>query len=230
MKSRFTLIELLVVIAIIAILASLLMPSLNKARSSALLTKCNANYKQIYLGLLLYQDDFKGLPTTESYNEGVQAKFKHYADGTKAFDPGADGRIGGKAGNLYGKIWHCPANRPKFSGNPDIGYGANTFFFNYNRSKTLDRVSLPKYQFLFGESSFNYKNLLKIPPPPYPVFTAGNAAPFHADVKKCNVLLSDGHFEMVSLDYIWYTGSTDVMNKKPWNGYGDSSVVFDGWR
>jgi prepilin-type N-terminal cleavage/methylation domain-containing protein len=54
---RFTLIELLVVISIIGILASLLLPSLHKARKKAKEALCLNNLKQLYLGTSIYSDD-----------------------------------------------------------------------------------------------------------------------------------------------------------------------------
>lgn len=58
MKKKFTLIELLVVIAIIAILASMLLPSLGRARAMALATQCKNNLKQMSLANLLYADKY----------------------------------------------------------------------------------------------------------------------------------------------------------------------------
>lgn len=71
-KKAFTLIELLVVIAIIAILASMLMPSLRKAMELAEFNNCLNKQKQMGLMVTLYYDDYRGdFPRTNDGNSGL---------------------------------------------------------------------------------------------------------------------------------------------------------------
>ncbi len=75
MKARhnaFTLVELLVVIGIIAILISLLMPAMRKARDAAKRISCASNLRQVYLGFQMYRNANNGYIPVQRYKGGSQ--------------------------------------------------------------------------------------------------------------------------------------------------------------
>jgi prepilin-type processing-associated H-X9-DG protein/prepilin-type N-terminal cleavage/methylation domain-containing protein len=70
-SKAFTLVELLVVIGIIALLISLLLPALNKARTAAVLTQCLSNHRQMMFAYTQYATDNSGYVVPQYANGTV---------------------------------------------------------------------------------------------------------------------------------------------------------------
>lgn len=147
----FTLIELLVVIAIIAILASMLLPALNKARDTARQSVCANNLRQINMGFLEYADSYNG-------------QFP-------AYDTGANRRWVQKISNLIypnesswsyritdNTLLYCPIQTKKSPENMDgISYGVLyygvCFWKNYYKSMNYSQMRNTSMTYLVGDIS-----------------------------------------------------------------------------
>jgi prepilin-type N-terminal cleavage/methylation domain-containing protein/prepilin-type processing-associated H-X9-DG protein len=135
-KSCFTLIELLVVIAIIAILASMLLPALNKAMEMAKEVKCTNNLKNLGTAEMNYIDDFNGWFTPNYPGKDENGSASYYW--TNLLYPYLGGS--GTSKNIFranvnpaDSVYFCPMQQPNEiskggASNDYPSYGLNASF------------------------------------------------------------------------------------------------------
>jgi len=160
-SDNFTLIELLVVIAIIAILASMLLPALNKARVKAREISCVSNQKQIFTGISMYVNDFRNLlpPHFVSVKGGTGGEPRSLSESGLAYPNIGLGIIA--AGNYWGGIGNSDytrqikdgvISRPKLlkcPASPDGGWVKNNNWTDYIYTRDSSNLSC------VGVASFN---------------------------------------------------------------------------
>ena len=112
--SGFTLVELLVVIAIIALLLSILMPSLRKARDAARRIVCMANLHQMGIGVQVFANDHDNvIPTFAATNTLAKELGRHewHCSWPALLQPYITGTPYDPAKGLDNKVWWCPSDK-----------------------------------------------------------------------------------------------------------------------
>lgn len=219
MKRRFTLIELLVVVAIIAILASLLLPSLRKARDAGYRVACKSNLRQIGIGFHSYIADFDNYfpcysATTPKYQDPLAALASYVSK------PKDGAAIDGSG--YYGKVFYCPAFARKCKdgvGGVQQQYGIINGLIRKIRTHL---ITLPSQQIIAGDAANNARayDIDKMPVP-FVNYTEGRYAATYHGVFVTPHLFFEGNVTDVDTQGMWL----NINNMKPFDTEGTRKTV-----
>ena len=224
--SIFTLIELLVVIAIIAILASMLLPALNKARETARQSSCLSTQKQLSMAVLLYVDDYDDwVPSAAtSYNwqeTGAKIWFARAGNGTYGhtwnydISPYINYK---KITHEKTAVWSCPSAYIEF---PDLRTPPWSHFQMNIKMGWLsppqckiNRVSKPSFTVMLGDANNSSSGQAFLTPRRGATSNTSASTMLSARHRGySNVIFLDGHGQSIHGADPEYNASLDI---SPW--------------
>ena len=154
-QSAFTLIELLVVIGIIALLLSILLPSLRLAASVVRQTVCQSNLRQIGMMSTLYSQDYDNMVLPSARNSEPQLRYPDNQDISLGGPPWYEllrETQGLQCSKDDASVLHCPSDRREKG---YCSYSANRFIMGFSspRNSTESAFPLRKATNIMGRPS-----------------------------------------------------------------------------
>ncbi|MDD7986572.1 type II secretion system protein [Lentisphaera marina] len=142
-RLRFSLVELLVVVAIIAILVSILLPVLSRARKQSRIVHSMNNLKQIHAAAFMYADNNDQYFCRSSEADDQKYDYpRYYYESMSGIKFSSDRNTAKEemAGSSYEDMFFCPLQRSvrgpaKHHGNGRTDYGMNKYFNRKARVK-----------------------------------------------------------------------------------------------
>lgn len=146
-RRGFTLVELLVVIGIIALLVSILLPALNKAREDAKRVRCLSNQRQLVMAWQMYASDNKGHICSSNTPSYPQNPWWYWAAAGNTLDTLSNGKLWPYVKNY--DVYRCPNDRVMYTHTYSInGYLAGE---NGDRIFTTGAIKKAYSTFVFIE-------------------------------------------------------------------------------